>query len=381
MATKFLEPGGDADFGVGLWDAPPQATPSVVSDFVRKSHLKSIGYAVNSGNSSGKQNIAADAGGRVSAYLYFNALPNATSSIWDILQSGYGAGVFILKMTSAGILQLLDGGGSTQLGSNGPTLATGVWYRVSMTWAITSTTVYDIQVYVNGVQVISVHNGSTLTRTGCSDMILGNISGNLTLDMRSSDHYIDNSAALTDPGDIWVTAKRPFANGTTNGFSTQIGSGGSGYGSGHAPQVNERALSQTNGWSMIGAGAAVTEEYSIEGASAGDFNLEAGNIVDMMGWVSASALLSETAQIIVAGVASNIALTSTPTIFTKVAGVTTYPQGGTDIGIITSTTVTTVSLYECGVIIAYTPPGSNRPGNYGRYVEVGNGMSRNESAT
>ncbi|WP_323162301.1 hypothetical protein, partial [Pseudomonas fluorescens] len=80
---------------------------------------------------------------------------------------------------------------------------------------------------------------------------------------------VDDSSALTDPGNIWVAAKRPNANGTTNGFTTQIGSGGSGYGSGHSPQVNERALSTTNGWSMVGAGAAVTEEYNIESKSTG----------------------------------------------------------------------------------------------------------------
>src|SRR6185436_9856514 len=128
--------------------------------------------------------------------------------------------------------------------------------------------------------------------------------------LRSSDHYVDSSASLTDTGNIWVTAKRPNANGTTNGFTTQIGSGGSGYGTGHSPQVNERVLSTTNGWSMVGAGSAVTEEYNIESAAAGDIDISSANYVDVMGWVYASSLVNETASIIVNGVSSNISLTS-----------------------------------------------------------------------
>jgi hypothetical protein len=175
------------------------------------------------------------------------------------------------------------------------------------------------------------------------------------------DFYVDNRTDLTDPGDVRVTAKRPFANGTTNGFTTQIGAGGSGYGSGHAPQVNERPLSQTNGWSMVGAGAAVTEEYSVEGASVGDVDVSIHPIYDWSSWVFAKSLASETASLIVGGATSNIALTSTATAFQKAAGSTIYPVGSTDVGIITDTSLTTVSLYECGVLIAFSPVVVNNP--------------------
>ena len=43
-------------------------------------------------------------------------------------------------------------------------------------------------------------------------------------------------------------------------------------------------------------------------------------------------------------------------MFTNAAGSTTYPAGsGSDIGEITTTALTTVSLYECGIVIAYIP--------------------------
>jgi hypothetical protein len=179
-------------------------------------------------------------------------------------------------------------------------------------------------------------------------------------DVWIDDVFVDDGSDHADPGttnvnSLRVTNKRPFANGTTNGFTTQIGSGGSGYGSGHAPQVNEQPLSVTNGWAMIGAGSAVTEEYTIEGGTVGDFSLAGYRIVDYMGWVYAKSLASETAQIKVGGSASNISLTSTNTLFTKPSGSQVYPSGGTDIGVVTATDLTTVSLYEAGVLLALEP--------------------------
>ncbi len=353
MAIKFLEPGGDADFGVALW-AGVNGTPAVATDFVHGTHVKSIKYATGGVGDTvnSVDGVLADAGGRISWWVYLNALPNATSTILQASTTGFGGTVFRLRMTSAGTLQLVSG---VQLGSDGATLATGQYYRISIAWTITSTSVNEFRIFVNGVSSISVTNG-TLANNAVAVFAIGNWSANATLDMRSSDHYVDDSSALTDPGNIWVTAKRPNANGTTNGFTTQIGAGGSGYGSGHSPQVNERPQSDTNGWSMIGAGSAVTEEYAIEGKATGDIAIGASDtIVDFMGWVRAKALASETASIVVAGATSNISLTSTIAYFLKVAGSSTYPGGGTDIGIITSTTVTTVSLYECGIIVAYIP--------------------------
>ncbi len=190
--------------------------------------------------------------------------------------------------------------------------------------------------------------------------------------MRLSDIYIDSSNSLTDTGDVWVTAKRPNANGTTNGFSTQIGAGGSGYGTGHSPQVNERALSNTNGWSMIGAGSAVTEEYNIENKSTGDIDISSATIVDWLGWADMKSLAGETVQVILDGVNTAQAITSSETLYFKVKGSATYPSGtGADIGITTDTSLTTVSLYECGVVVAYIPSGGgggSTPGNTTKFL-------------
>lgn len=359
MATTFLEPGGDATFNVGatitggFWGAGTASAATVATDFVHGAHQKSIKY--NAGASSRERTpngVVKDAGSRTSVYIYLNALPTSTASLLEWHVDNGGAVNFKLKITSAGVLQLFET--TNQIGTNGTTLSTGQWYRISLAYTITSTTINRFEQFVDGVSSISVTN-ATITTIGTSGLYVGNQDGDATLDFRSSDHYVDDSASLTDTGNIWVTAKRPNANGTAVNFVTQIGSGGSGYGTGHSPQVNERALSVTNGWSIV-AVAATTEEYNIESASTGDIDISAATIVDYAGWVYTNALIAETGQIIVNNVTSNISIATANTMFTAFAGSTTYPAGtGTDIGEVTSSTATTVSLYECGILVAYKP--------------------------
>lgn len=370
MATKFMEPGGDATFNAGIittggfWNTPTNTT--IATDFVHGGHIKSLKYAPATQVYDIVSGAAADAGGRISVYYYFVALPTATASILSTEHAGDGAGILRVQITTAGVLQMATGDVKTQIGTNGSTIPLNQWFRLCLAWTITNSTTNQIRLYKDSQLDISIGN-ATLSNTAGVDIQIGLGNGaDTTIDFRTSDHYADNSTALTDIGDVMVTAKRPNANGTTNGFTTQIGSGGSGYGSGHSPQVNERALSTTNGWSMVGAGAAITEEYNIESASTGDINITGQVIVDYAGWAYASSLANETASLVLNNVTSNIALTSTQTMFTAFAGSTTYPAGtGTDIGIVTTTALTTVSLYECGIMIAYifgapVPPFTNK---------------------
>lgn len=353
-ATTFLEPGGDATFDIsttnGFWSTNFSST--IATDFVHGSHIKSISCAT-AGSALRKTSVMTDAGSRLSLYLYINALsPTSNSHIIEITDSGRTVGLNV-DVDGFGTLRLTSGP-DIQIGTDGPNLVAGQWYRISLAYTITSTTVNRFELFVDGVSAISVTN-ATLQGAGIGYTDF-NITNNNDADYRFSDIYIDNSSALTDTGNIWVTAKRPNANGTTNGFTTQIGSGGSGYGTGHSPQVNERPLSTTNGWSMVGAGSAVTEEYNIEGKSVGDIDISNATIVDWLGWVSTKALVGETVNVIINGSSVAQAITSTITLYTKIKGSATYPAGtGTDLGIITDTSLTTVSLYETGVIVAFIP--------------------------
>lgn len=357
MATKFLEPCGDATFeltsGTMNWRYV-DGSSTIVTDFVHGNHIKSYRCAPSANAVVFTNNgYFSDTGGRMSFYIYIVALPSSDCSFFYMQKTDQTTVVFKLLLTSTGVLKLYET--TNQIGNSGSTLSTKVWYRISFAYTITNSTTNQFRVFKNGFSDISASN-VTLTNTGADNFGLGNISTNGTFDIRLSDIYADNDTSLTDTGDIWVMAKRPNANGSTNNFTTQIGAGGSGYGSGHSPQVNERAVSTTNGWSMVGIGNAVTEEYSIESKATGDIDISQKDIVDYMGWVYASSALSETGQMVLAGVNSNISLTSSNTYFTSFAGLTAYPAGGTDIGIITSTTVTTVSLYECGIVVAYLIP-------------------------
>lgn len=361
MATKFLEPGGDATFdllGVNSFWTQTSGTAAIATDFVHGAHIKSIKYAPGTTDAIRTGNgVVSDAGGRFSVYIYLNVLPSATSSLFSIRTANAALQNVSVRLTSAGVLQIWNAT-TAQIGTDGATLSTGQWYRLSLAYTITDTTHNRFELFKDASSTISITN-ATITNVTSSCILIGNSSGNANLDFRSSDHYIDDSSSLTDTGNIWVTAKRPNANGTSNDFNTQIGSGGSGYGTGHSPQVNERPLSTTNGWSVV-AIAATTEEYNIESKSSGDINISTATIIDYTGWVSAKTLIAETASIVVNGTTSNISLTTTITVFTKIAGSSTYPAGtGTDIGIVTSATATTVSLYECGVIVAFIPVNTN----------------------
>ncbi len=367
MATKFLEPGGDATFNAaattagGFWQLISNGA-TVATDFVHGSHVKSLKFGAASGDLvRSPSTIITDAGGRISFYVYFAALPTSTATFFQTLTGG-NSNIVSVRLTSAGVLQLAQGNTPTQIGSNGSTLSTGTWYRISLAFTLTDGTTNEWRLFKNGVLDITVSN-ATINNTSSSKCRWGNADVDTTLDTRVSDIYVDDSTALTDPGNIWVTAKRPNANGTTNGF-TASGTPSGGTGSGNAQYVSERPLNTSALVSVVAVGA-TTEEYNIESVSTGDISITGATIVDFVGWVYAKALLSETASIVLAGSNSNIALTSTATMFTKVAGSSTYPpRTGTDIGVITDATATTVSLYECGVMVAYIPAPPVVNGNF-----------------
>lgn len=353
MASIFLEPGGDSTFNTDPWDTV-NGTVTIVSDIVHGGHQRSMKFGPSTNSYIVQAGVVTDSGGRVSMYIYFNALPAASETLWSNEKTGDGSVIVGVQITSGGVLQLVQSDSKTQIGSNGSTLTTGVWYRLCLAWTITNSTTNQFRLFKNGSLDVTVSN-TTLTNTASADLAFGN-GFDTTMDTRYSDIYLDNSTALTDPGDVWVTAKRPISNGTANNFTTQIGSGGSGVGTGHSPQVNERPASTTNGWAVTSAGSAITEEYNIQAASAGDIDISAATIVDYMGWMETKALIAETVKLIVNNAQTNTNITTSIDYYKAIAGSSTYPAGtGTDIGEITATTVTTVSLYECGINIAYIP--------------------------
>lgn len=361
MASQFLEPGTAATFDTSFWGtfSAGSATAPVTSTTAVGGSPRSLQLQVTSGGSDvSSVNLPAgttvDAGGRISFYIRFSAVsPGQTSQFFSVFTSGFALNVFEIALTTGNNLAILDKNFAPQA-TGATVIAPNTDYRISIVYKITSASVNSIKLFINGASEATATNITVVTGSNISAIGLNEPLVAMTANVAHV--YADNSTVSADPGDIHVTAKRPISNGTTNGFTTRIGSGGSGVGTGHAPQVNERPQSDTNGWSVVAAGSAITEEYNIESISAGDIDITGATIVDYEGWVRSKALISETGNIIVNGVSSNIALTSTTTYFTKFAGSTTYPAGtGADIGEISATTATTVSLYEAGIIVAYIP--------------------------
>lgn len=358
MAITFIEPGGDATYTVtttnGTWPTLLGTVPTVASDFVHSTHTRSLKPGINAQSQLlTETGTISDAGARISLRVYINVLPNATAQIFH-LRSSSGAVTNSLMITSAGVLQLWKGTSTSQIGSDGATLSTGAWYRLSLAYTITSASVNRFELYVNGASSISATNAASTV--GTSRPAFGNVAADTTFDWRISDVYVDNDNTLTDPGDVYVTAKLPFANGTASDFTTAVGgTTGSGYGTGHAPNVNERALNTSHAYAVTTSGvAASSETFSIEPAATGDFDLSSVTILGVLGWVSAKSLANMTAMLVLNGVSFSTNLTSTIAVARKISGSNTYPSGGDAIGLTTDAiTATTVTLYEAGIMIAY----------------------------
>jgi hypothetical protein len=294
---------------------------------------------------------------RYSQYVRFTTLPTGSGENIICCNESFSFNnrLYCVQLGTDGKLSITDNGG-TPIATGTTVLSVNTDYRISVAHNIVHNTAWVVTVYLNGVQEVTKDQGAI----GSSQpaMLAHQWQNHVTGSLYIAHTVVDDGSSGEIGGGVAnfkVAAKRPLSNGTTNGFTTQIGSGGSGYGTGHAPQVNELPLSNTNGWSMVGAGSAVTEEYTLEGAAVGDQDLTGATIAEVVGWIDAKSLASETASMVIAGSSFNVALTSTETAFFQPAAQSTYPSGGAGIGLITTTALTTVSLYECGVSIVYTP--------------------------
>jgi hypothetical protein len=356
MATTiWMESGTDATQGFEFYSS----TSGTITSDSTVSHTGSRSIKIDgvSAGTADRTGVLADAGRRISFWFRFDTLPSAAAIVASVKQSG-GTNIFTIAVNTTGTLRVTPVGATLINGTIA--LNTNTWYRICLSYTITSTSSYTAKLFLNGKLEITASNVTSGTMT------------NVTSDrwsMASStnfgsgkfvwfdDVFIDNGTTLDDPGNIIVTNKRPNANGALNGFTTQIGSGGSGYGSGHSPQVNEQPLSTTNGWSIASA-SALTEEYTIEGAATGDKDVSNPrfSLVDYMGWIYAKTNTAGTRNIIVNGSATNISTTTAYALYTKVAGSATYPSGNTAIGMNNNSVNNLTSLAECGILLAYKLP-------------------------
>lgn len=362
MAIKFLECGGSATGDRSLWDteAGTVAIDTINTHGQTKSRKCTGATGANNRTSYNEKNVIGNTG-RHDFGFTFDHLPSSfgatVAATLNRICTLTGTSSLALCLDASGTLHLVDTIGLANRATGSAVLSVNTHYRICICWNITSTTVNTIKVYVatgDGTGVLDISATNITIGSGTVTILRSGMTGwdctSSAVNCWYTDEFIDDVGTGVDTGNIRCTPKRPVANGSLNDFTTQIGSGGSGYGTGHSPQVNERPLSETNGWSRVGTQA--NENYVIESASVGDVNITGYPIVDFMAWIRASSLVNETGIMYSGALNVNVALTNSSTTYIGIAGSTSYPVAN-QIGLQTDVTVTTVRLFECGIIIAY----------------------------
>lgn len=350
----FMAAGGD-EGGLGV---TPTGSAAVDSS-LHHSGANSIKYDSTGSNAiatTGYTGAFLTTGGYCSAWFYITNMPSSDTVLMNL-----GSTFIRVVLTSGGVLKLFTNTGGTQIGSNGSTVTTGNWFHLEFGAAYGGTANYTVTLFYNGVSDITATNSTALTGAPSGTVTIGwGVAPGASKVLNVDDIVTLGNLDCVSYGNLVVTTKRPNANGTTNDFTTQIGSSGSGYGSGHSPQVNEVPSSATNGWSLAISGVAKTEEYNIENLSTGSANITGKSIVGIYGWIRGLASSgTPTENVIIDGETYAKTFSTAAGQFGNASSKLTYPAGtGTDIGILTSTTSITVSLYECGVMVAYIDAGT-----------------------
>jgi len=282
----FIEPGTDATFNTSFF----ASTAGVVTSDASVVHTGTRSLKCFSGNDGGEGNTTLVYSqrfkvsetnrlnkGRCSFYFRFDTIPDNpdpfggpgrdTIFIFESISPSV-SNVYQLAINESSQLILhSDDGIELAVGS---ILSLNTWYRICVAHNLTSTTVNEIRVFINGTLDISVSNVS-LVRFNPERAVFGQGRVNSTPDASFyfDNIYIDDKVDLSDTGDIRVTAKLPNSN-STNNFGTAIGNNPSN----RYENVNERVASDANGWQENSGGPyPIDENYGIQGASTGDIDI------------------------------------------------------------------------------------------------------------
>ncbi len=359
MATTYMESGTAATQDLSFFSASAGTTPSSSATSLVPGMPRSVKLLTNgAANTTVDRSLCLqDSGSRIVFPYMFDTLPAGANIILQARTAG-GLNIIQIQIGTTGKLNISNTGTGTGTQIGTTILKVNQPYFIGVSYVVTSTTVHTVNVFLNGKLEVQEVNQGTLTNTVSSTLrFQQNLAAGAATSGYIGGFYVDNSSNLLYPGNIIVTAKRPVSAGAANNWTTQIGSGGSGYGTGHAPQVNEQPLSTTNGWS-IASSSLIVEEYTIEGASVGDKDVSNPRfqLIDYMGWVYFKSGTADTRNIILAGAATNITTTTSFALYTKIGASTTYPSTNTAIGMNNNSLVALASLAECGILLAYKLP-------------------------
>lgn len=360
-----MESGTDATQAFEFWSATSNAASSTEQPHTGP---RSIKLTTTLGQVR-QDNVLADAGSRISWWARFSAIPGSgTPHILGLMRATDGLGLVTIRYdVAAGVFKLFDNVTSY---AGTASIQTDTWYRFSAAFTVAAATVNEFRFWINGNLDISVSNASLVSNNIGQARFGAGVSGfeNCYLD----DFYIDASAALTDPGDIRVAAKLPAANGT-NAWDTAIGANPAN----RWTNVNERPISETNGWQDATAAANTLETFGLEAASAGDADLTGATIAARCAWVWAKrgsggvGAGGDAPAIINNGTAAAVTLGTTPALFTNIVDSSSYPSDPSGIGMRANNGGADTFLYECGMLLAHTPAAAATGGSRLSLLGVG----------
>lgn len=159
--------------------------------------------------------------------FYMNAatFPGATIAIWQYKDSG-SAVAFSLKLTSGGVIQMVnDIAGATVLASSSA-LSTGTWYRIEVKIVDHATTSAQMELLIDGATVASLTGLSGLA--GGGGFRLGAITGTSSPDLFFDDVAVNDSSGSYQnsyPGSGKIIHLRPNAAGDSSSWTGYVGTG------------------------------------------------------------------------------------------------------------------------------------------------------------
>jgi hypothetical protein len=348
MAILFLESGTDATQGIEFFTSSSGTVASSTTTSVTGPRaVRCTSGGAGAAAWVQRTGIIADSGGRLSLRVRVSAIPTANQPVATVFNVALSSSVFFLRLISSGVLELAAVGAGTtpDLG----TLSVNTWYRLSIAWVLTATNNYTIKAWLDGANEVTITQadgnltgligGSGPLRMGWTNAGVGN---SVTTDIE--DIYVDDSTALTDPGDVHVTYKAPTTTNANN-FDTTGGTGA----------VNERPISTTN-YKQHAAISSATQNYAIQDAATGDCHIAGLTLLGYGAWIWAKGTAggAGTPKITNNGADTAIVLTASAALYTNYVASSSYPSNAATVGMVATNNADDTFLYECGMLIAYT---------------------------
>lgn len=338
----------------------------------------------------------------------FTTFPGANSITIAVVRSAAAGNNLTIRCNTAGTIFLNNEQSSSQVGSTSPAMSLNTWYRIEFSYVyatgaaaayLTLDTADTGAAFANGTATASV--ATDTFRLGFVDSATGTYFAD---DVGINDQIGLFENGLLGPGSIFHL--RPAATGDMNGFLVNVGgTAGAANNYSRVSEITPDDATSYNGSAVLSA----SDLFSCTGVPAAMKANDPVNVVcvgvRMADLIGADATVAFKVQIekASAGVISQSgALIPNSTSFlTNAAAVPkqypliTYvaPDGDDwtydtlntlQVGYaLTATNIQTIAISTVWVSVEFEQEGLesiNRPGNYGRYITVADGMSRSEIA-